>query len=348
MVERLRRFVAAELGAIARIRAIDAHEQRIEIEIVQVLAAAADLFDQIGAPDNVFQAPKADHGEDFAHFLGDEAHQVHHLVGGAGELLAQRFVLRADADGAGVGMALAHHETAHGDKRSGADAEFFRAEDSRDDNVTACADAAIGAQAHAVTQVVEHQGLMRFGEAHFPRNAGVLDRCLRTRAGAADMAGDENCVRTRFRDAGGDRADAGLRNELHADARDRIDLLQIVDELREVFDRIDVMVRRRADERDARCRVTQARDEFGNLEARQLAAFPGLGALRDLDFDFAALVQIFRRHAEAARGDLFHRRVGVVAVRQRLVAFGVFAALAAHAARADAIHRNVERAVRFR
>ena len=72
MVERLRRLVAAKLRAIGRIRAIDAHQQRIEIEIVEMLGAAADLFDQIGAADNIFQAAEADHGEDFAHFLGDE------------------------------------------------------------------------------------------------------------------------------------------------------------------------------------------------------------------------------------------------------------------------------------
>ncbi len=75
--------------------------------------------------------------------------------------------------------------------------------------------------------------------------------------------------------------------------------------------------------------VTQACDQFGDLEARQLPALAGLGALRDLDLDFAALVQIFRRDAEASEAICFTARVGVVAVRQRRVARGVFAALAA-------------------
>src|SRR5690606_3695797 len=102
VVKRLRRFVAAKQGAIAWVRAIDAYEQRIEIEIVEVLGAAADLFDQIRAADDVFEAPEADHGEDFAHFLGDEAHQIHDFIRRTRELLAKRLVLGADADGACV------------------------------------------------------------------------------------------------------------------------------------------------------------------------------------------------------------------------------------------------------
>ena len=65
VIERLRRFVAAELRAVARVRAIDAHEQRIEIEIVEVFGAAADLFDQIGAADDVFEPAEADHARGF-------------------------------------------------------------------------------------------------------------------------------------------------------------------------------------------------------------------------------------------------------------------------------------------
>src|SRR5690606_15376499 len=114
----------------------------------------------------------------------------------------------------------------------------------------------------------------------------------------------EDGVSARLRHTGSNRADARLCDKLHANARDRVDLLQIVDELGEIFDRVDVVMRRRADERNARRCMAQARDEFGDLEAWQLAAFARLGALRDLDFDFTALVQVLRRDTETAGGDL--------------------------------------------
>ena len=143
------------------------------------------------------------------------------------------------------------------------------------------------------------------------------------------MAGDQDDVGLRLRDARRDRADAGARDEFHADAAVRVDLLQVVDELGEILDRVDVVVRRRRDQHHAGRRIAVAGDELGDLEAGQLAAFAGLGALRDLDLEFLAVVEILGGDAKAARGDLLDHRVGVVAIGHRLVALAHFAAFAA-------------------
>ena len=66
------------------------------------------------------------------------------------------------------------------------------------------------------------------------------------------MPGDEHDVGVRLRDACGNGADTDCGNELDADTRARIRVLQVVDELREVFDRIDVVVRRGRDQRHPR------------------------------------------------------------------------------------------------
>src|SRR3546814_15469730 len=103
-----------------------------------------------------------------------------------------------------------------------------------------------------------------------------------------------------------DGADPRRADELDADARLLIDLLEVVDELRQILDRIDVVVRRRRDQHHAGRRMAQAGDEFGDLEARKLAAFAGLGALRDLDLYLVA-------GAEIRSGE---RRVGKESVRK--------------------------------
>ena len=46
-----------------------------------------------------------------------------------------------------------------------------------------------------------------------------------------------------LRDAGGDGADADLGDELHRDPGLGVDVLQVVDELRQVLDRVDIVVR---------------------------------------------------------------------------------------------------------
>src|SRR6185369_17107616 len=127
---------------------------------------------------------------------------------------------------------------------------------------------------------------------------------------------------------GGDGADADLGDELHADARAIVRVLQIVDQLREVLDRVDVVVRRRGDEPDARRRVADARDVLVDLVAGELPALAGLRALRHLDLQLVRVDEIVAGHTESARRHLLDRAPAGVAVRVALVANRVLAALA--------------------
>ena len=155
-----------------------------------------------------------------------------------------------------------------------------------DDDVAAGAQPAVGAERDAVAEVVEHENLLGFGDADFPGEAGVLDRAEREAPVPPIVAGDEDDVGIRFGHARRDGADAGFGDELDADARARVHFLQVVNELREVLDGIDVVVRRRADQggRRAWClrrRAMRPCDFVGG----QLPAFAGLGALGHLDLD---------------------------------------------------------------
>ena len=147
--------------------------------------------------------------------------------------------------------------------------------------------------------------------------------------------------------AGRDRADADFRHQLDRNVGARVDVLQVVDELRQILDRIDVVMRRRRDQADALRRMAHLGDDRIDLVAGQLAAFAGLGALRHLDLDHVGIDEIFRRHAEAARRHLLDRRAHRIAVGQRLEAVGFLAALAGVRLAADAVHRDRQRGVRL-
>ena len=175
----------------------------------------------------------------------------------------------------------------------------------------------------------------------------MLERGERRRAGAALEARDRDVVGARLGDAGGDRADADFGDELHRHVAGRIDVLQVEDELRQILDRIDVVVRRRRDQADARRRVAHLGDGLVDLVAGQLAAFAGLGALRHLDLHHVGVDEILGGDAEAARGDLLDRRAHRVAVRQRLEAVGFLAAFAGVRLAADPVHGDGERGVRL-
>src|SRR3546814_6162260 len=93
--------------------------------------------------------------------------------------------------------------------------------------------------------------------------------------------------------------------------------------------------------------MAQAGDEFGDLEARKLAAFAGLGALRDLDLYLVAGAEIFGGDAKAAAGDLLDIAVGIVAVRIGAIARTGFATLARHRLGAAPVPRDRQRFLGF-
>ena len=297
--------------------------------------------------DGLGDRAEAERGEVLAHLLGDELEEVDDELGLAGEALAQLGVLRGDADRARVEVADAHHHAAAHDERRGGEAELLAAEQRGDHDVAPGLELAVDLHDDAVAQAVAHERLLRLREPELPRRARVLDRRERRRAGAAVVARDEHDVAVRLRDARGDRADADLGDELHVHARGRVGVLQVVDELLDVLDRVDVVVRRRADEADARRGVPGLGDPRVHLVARELAALARLGALRHLDLQVVGVDEVLRRHAEATRRHLLDRGAAEVAVRVAHVAVGVFAALAGVRLAADAVHRDRERLVRF-
>ena len=187
---------------------------------------------------------------------------------------------------------------------------------------------AVGLQHDAAAQIVQHQRLVRFGHAELPRQAGVLDARQRRRAGAAGIAGDQDVVRVRLRHAGGDRADADFGHELDADPRGRVRVLQVVDQLRQILDRIDVVVRRRADQADTRRRVPNPAMFSSTLRPGSSPPSPGLAPCEILICSSSALAryQIVtpkRPDAICLIAERFESPLG-----SGIEAFRVFAALA--------------------
>ncbi len=242
-------------------------------------------------------------------------------------------------------MALAHHDAARGDQRGRREAELIGAQERADGDVAAGAQAAIDLHGDAAAQAVQHQGLLGLGQADLPRRACVGERGQRRSTGAAFEARDGDMVGTRLADARRHRADADFGDELHRDAGLRIDVLEVVDELRQVLDGIDVVMRRRRDQADAGRRAADAGDVLVDLVAGELAAFARLGALRHLDLQVVGIDQVFGRHAEAARRHLLDGRAHGIAVGQRLEAVGLLAALAGVRLAADPVHGDGKRGV---
>ena len=275
---------------------------------------------------------------DLAQLFGYEEEIVDHVLGLAGEALAQNRILGRNSHRAGIEMAFAHHDAARRDQGRGGKTEFVGAQKRSDSHVAAGAQSAIDLNRDAAAQSVQHQSLLGLGKADFPGTAGMGERGERGSAGAAFKARNRHMVGAAFGDAGRNRAHTHFRHQLDRNARLAVDAFEVADQLRQIFDGIDVVMRRRRDQAHARRGMAHLGDIGVHLVARQLAAFAGLGALRHLDLDVVGIDQIFGGDAEAARRHLLDRRAHGIAIGQRLEAVGLFAAFAGVGAPADAVH----------
>ena len=311
-----------------------------------VLDRAAPV-EMLGLADHVREAAETEQRHQLAHLLGDEEEIVDHVLRRAGEPLAQLRILGGDPDRAGVEMALAHHDAARGDQRRGREAELVRAEQRAHHDVAPGAEAAIDLDRDAAAQPVEHQRLVGLGEPDLPRRAGMGDRGQRAGAGAAFEARDGHVVGARLGDPRRHRSHPDLGDQLHRDVGVRVGVLQVVDQLGEVLDRVDVVMRRRRDQPHAGRRVPHLGDHRVHLVPRQLAALAGLGALGHLDLHHVGIDEVFGGHAEAARGHLLDRRAHGIAVGHGPEAVRLLAALAGIRLAADPVHRHREGRMRL-
>ena len=299
-------------------------------------------LEQVGAAHELFHGARAQPRHDLAQLRGDEAHEALHVFRLADKALAQLWILRGDAEGTGAQMADAHHAAAHGDERRGGEAKFLRAQQQGDGDIVAAHQLAVRLQRHALAQVVAAQHLMRLGQPDLPRQARVVDAAHRRGPGAALAAGDEDAFGPSLGHAAGDGAHAAGGDELDGDARVLVGALQVVDQFRKVLDGVDVVVRRRGDEGDARRGAARSRHVLGDLGSGKVPALAGLGALRHLDLYLFGGEQVVARDAKAARGHLLD---GGIAHRAK--ALGQFAALAAVGLAAQVVHGQRQTLVRL-
>ena len=201
--------------------------------------------EHLGVADRLVDAAEAEFGQVAADVLGDEPEVVLDELRLAVETRAQLGVLGGHADGAGVEVADPHHDAAGHHQWRGGEPVLLGAEQRGDDHVACGAHAAVALHGDAVPQAVEDQRLLGVGQADLPWRASMFEAGERCGTGAAVVARDQHHVGVRLGDTRRDGADADAADELDVDTRVGVGVLQVVDELGQVLDRVDVVVRRR-------------------------------------------------------------------------------------------------------
>merc|ERR1719460_2588778 len=191
----------------------------------------------------------------------------------------------------------------------------------------------------------------------------MLDRGNSRSTGAAVVARDLDHVRAGLRDTTSDRTNTDDTDELDRNPSLGVDCFQVEDQLREIFDGVDVMVRRRRDECHALRSGTDRSDVAIDLLARQLPALARLGTLRDLDLDLRGGRQIRSSNPKPARSHLSDLRLRDVTAHNRftskmlpgrvailahvVIAYLIFTALSTVGRGTEAVHGHGQRLVRL-
>src|SRR5260221_4133934 len=99
----------------------------------------------------------------------------------------------------------------------------------------------------------------------------MLDGLQRRGSCASILPTNLDIVGMGLGDTRSNRANTDARNEFDADTRPRVNLLQIIDQLGQVFDAVYIMMRRGGDQRDLRGGVGQSRNKRGYICRRQVS-----------------------------------------------------------------------------
>src|SRR5687768_14762384 len=236
------------LGVADRLsfRCLDPVEQRREIHTAgfPVLDDLAHL-EFVGAADHLLEGPEAHPGHVLPHLFGDEEEVVDNVLWRTGKALSELGVLRRDTHRARVEVAYAHHDAARGHARRRREGEALGPEERRPGDHAACLELAVSLQDHTPPQPVLDEHLLGFGDPQLPRQPCVLYGRERRGPRPAVVARDGYMVGLRFGYACRDRPDPDLGDELDAYCGPWVGILQVVDELREVLYRVDIVVGRR-------------------------------------------------------------------------------------------------------
>ena len=230
--------------------------------------------------------------------------EPHNMLRLPAKLRPQLRPLRRDAGRTRIQVALPRHVAANRDQYRCTERKLIRPQQSGNQHILRRGQATIGPQTHPAPHAILHQHLLGLGQPKLPRIARVLDARKRSRTGPARISGNHDEVRVGLRHARGHRPHAALRDQLHPNRSPRIDTLQVVDQLRQVFDRINIVMRRRRDQRHAGLSVTKPCNQATYLVARKLTSLSGLGTLCHLDLNLIGMRKVLRRHAESSGGHL--------------------------------------------
>lgn len=178
------------------------------------------------------------------------------------------------------------------DQGSSSETPLFSSKKTSNSNIATRPNLTIGLEGDSAPKIVEDEGLVGLSETELPRKTSVLDSGPSRSSSSSVVSRDEDVIRLRLRHSRSDDSDSDFGNELDGDSSAGIGTLEVVDELLEILDGVNIVVRGRGDESYSGSGVTGASNGGRNLVTGEFSSFSGLRSLGHLDLKFIRVGEV--------------------------------------------------------
>ena len=209
-------------------------------------------------------------------------------------------VLCGNAHRTGIQITFTHHHASQNYQGCCTKAILLGTKQRHEHDVATALQLTVYLQANLSAQTILNQGLLSLRQTNLWRNTCKAHARSRTCTCTALGSRDYYQVGFSLCHTCCDGAHSALGNKLHANGCTRVHILEVEDELRKVFDRIDVVVRWWRNKADARDRMASLCDDVVDLETWQLTTLAWLCALGNLDLYFFGINKIFGSNSESS------------------------------------------------
>ena len=183
---------------------------------------------------------------------------------------------------------------------------------------------------------------MRLCKSQFPWKSCIMDGTSWCCPGSSVISGNQYQACSRFGYTGCNCTDTGFWYQFYCNSRIFVRIFTIVNELRKILDRIDIMMRRWWDQADPRCRMTCLCNPRIYFSTRQMSALSRFCPLRHLDLYFLCTYQVSGCNAKSSGSYLFDRRASV-----RIQTFNLLSTFTTVGFTMQLVHRNCQCLMRF-
>mmetsp|Transcript_12088 Transcript_12088/g.17723 ORF Transcript_12088/g.17723 Transcript_12088/m.17723 type:complete len:263 (+) Transcript_12088:1018-1806(+) len=255
--------------------------------------------------DHILHLSVSQLGHSFPNFLSHQKEIVHDMLWLSRKFAPELFILRSDTYGACIQVALTHHDTSHSNQRSGSKAKLLGSKQTRYGNITTSFDLPISLQLDAITETIQYQCLLCFSKTELPRQATSLDSRPSRSPRSTVVSTDGNVIRERLRYARSDDTNSNFGHKLDRNFSCWLSVLQVMNQLSKIFNRVNVVMRGWRDEPNSWRGVSIVGNVFRNLETGKFSSFSGLGTLCHLDLNLVTVGKVMRRNTKSSRRHLF-------------------------------------------